>query len=77
MADLWNHALFPQLEELFNGRVEQLIAILGLPESMVDEPSADLEELGGAPVLRDAHTAAKTRQKRSSVVPKLPASTTP
>jgi MoxR-like ATPase len=32
LSDLWQSSFYPQLEELFQGRVEQLIAILGLGE---------------------------------------------
>lgn len=55
LADLWDHDLLPQLEELFHGRVEQLIALLDLHAALVDRPDAVLEELGATPVLADVH----------------------
>jgi 5-methylcytosine-specific restriction protein B len=54
-AALWEHDLLPQLEELFHGRVEQLIALLDLKDSLVQRPDAPLEELGATPVLTGVH----------------------
>lgn len=55
LADLWEHDLLPQLEELFHGRVEQLIALLDLKSSLVERPDSALEELGATPVLSRVH----------------------
>jgi 5-methylcytosine-specific restriction protein B len=55
VAVLWEHDLLPQLEELFHGRVEQLIALLDLKDSLVQRPDAPLEELGATPVLSGVH----------------------
>lgn len=55
LAGLWEHDLLPQLEELFHGRVEQLIALLDLKPSLVERPDAALEELGATPVLSNVH----------------------
>ena len=55
LADLWEHDLLPQLEELFHGRAEQLIELLVLPAAMVDRPEARLEELGATPVIARVH----------------------
>jgi len=54
-ATLWEHDLLPQLEELFHGRVEQLIALLDLRDSLVQRPDASLDELGATPVLSGVH----------------------
>lgn len=55
LAELWEHDLLPQLEELFHGRIEQLIALLDLQASLVERPDAALEELGATPVLSRVH----------------------
>ncbi len=55
LAELWEHDLLPQLEELFHGRIEQLIALLDLQASLVERPDAALEELGATPVLSGVH----------------------
>lgn len=55
LADLWEHDLLPQLEELFHGRVEQLIALLDLKASLIERPDSALEELGATPVLSNVH----------------------
>lgn len=55
LVDVWEHGLLPQLEELFHGRVEQLIALLDLQSSLVERPDATLEELGATPVVSGVH----------------------
>lgn len=59
LVGIWNNQLYPQLQEYFNGRTEQLINILKLkiegPEKtpiVLDMPSESLEEIGAGPILR-------------------------
>jgi hypothetical protein len=57
LADLWESSLFPQLQELFQGRVEQLIAVLGLDSETSGAPirriAVDdaLADIGGLPYI--------------------------
>jgi MoxR-like ATPase len=57
LSNLWESALYPQLEELFQGRVEQLAAVLDLERAPADGPLrlAQIEEAftdaGGLPYI--------------------------
>ena len=55
LCDTWNYNLFPQLEELFRGREEQLKEILRLSESGAvfwKQPPARLASLGISPLIQ-------------------------
>lgn len=59
LADIWQFQLLPQLEELFNARIEQLETVLRLSELgkssntpvYLEEPGTKVRELGGMPYL--------------------------
>ena len=56
LEDIWNYHLFPQLEELFHGRIEQLVTVLDLEASAdtpieIEHPTAAMEEHGAVPYL--------------------------
>lgn len=63
---IWKSKLLPQLEELFNGRVEQLATILKLDSTVnqeefpvfLEQPREYVVELGGLPYLRHRAVAA-------------------
>jgi hypothetical protein len=60
LTDIWQFQLLPQLEELFNARIEQLETVLRLSEVAkssntpvyLEEPGTKVRELGGMPYLR-------------------------
>lgn len=66
LADIWQFQLLPQLEELFNARIEQLETVFRLSELSKSkntpvylvEPGAKVSEIGGMPYLlrRDVDT---------------------
>ncbi len=71
LVEVWQNRLLPQLEEYFQGRGEQLRAILRKPGTDAPvswrEPRAELEEAGGTPVLERrtvSHAAVVTFLRR-------------
>jgi MoxR-like ATPase len=61
LASVWRSKLAPQLVEHFNGRTEQLLAILGNPKSqqalVVSEPTPSWESLGGTTLVSPVPSA--------------------
>jgi hypothetical protein len=65
LSDLWESSLYPQLEELFQGRVEQLAVVLDLDRALANGPLRLVQiedafaEVGGLPYIeRQATNAA-------------------
>ncbi|WP_223942030.1 AAA family ATPase [Arthrobacter sp. StoSoilB22] len=56
LAQIWLNKVFPQLEEYFIGRSEQLLSILSIDRSLgaveVHSPTLSEEDLGGSPVIQ-------------------------
>jgi 5-methylcytosine-specific restriction enzyme B len=59
LTSLWNNKVWPQLEDLFHGRIEQLFSIIGLPETLnknqgpltASIPETSLVDLGAQPYI--------------------------
>jgi 5-methylcytosine-specific restriction enzyme B len=62
LANLWRTSLFPQLEEYFTGRNDQLLAVLDVsdaaPSLIVEVPGTSFEELGALTVVTQDESAA-------------------
>lgn len=65
LVSIWTNTIFPQLQENFAGRVEQLLIVLGIDSSVgsieVVKPSQAQEDAGAVPLVRTL-TAATDQQ---------------